>query len=189
MGKQAGVFLLLCLPAFGQRADFVREDVTFHCDATALRVEGLYWFANRSGHPVRSELFYPFPELPGGTIDSIRVFSLSAGRRIDIRTGDRHGISFPLFLASFDTALLRIGYRQTCHGDSAVYLLTTTQTWRKSLDRAEFKLVVPESVVMERFSYEPQKTYHIGREKIYYWEMTGFMPEKDMIFHFKRVER
>jgi hypothetical protein len=188
MAKIAGALLLFCLPAFGQRVDFFREDVTFRLDGLSLRVEGLYWFANHSNRPAHAEIFYPFPDPPERQADSVRVFDLKAGRRIGFKSDGFRGVSFPLALAIFDTAMIQVGYRQICSGDSAVYLLRTTRTWHKPLDRAEFKLVVPDDVVLEGFSYPPDKTYPIGRETVYYWAMTGFMPEKDMIFHFRRAE-
>lgn len=170
--------------ASGQRADFFREDVTFRLDGRFLKVEGCYWFANPAGKPVNSNIFYPFPIASGAEVDSIRLFDLFAGRSSVFRNEGGRGISFDLFVAPHDTALFQIGYRQKLNGDSAVYILKTTQGWGKPLELAEFKLIIPNSLVIENMAYPYHKLYQIGEEKIYYWRMEKFMPEKDMGFHF-----
>ena len=178
------VVFLICSTAFGQRADFFREDITFRLDSIHLNVEGYYWFANHSDKQVNSNIFYPFPNYHGEKIDSIRLYNISAGQETLYKLEGANGISFDLFIAPHDTALFRIGYRQKLFGDSAVYILRTTQGWGKPLVHAEYKLIVPASMKIKRFSYPPDKLYKIEKEKIYYWEMKNFMPVKDMIFYF-----
>jgi hypothetical protein len=181
--------LLLCSCASGQRADFFREDITFRLDGIHLDVEGYYWFANNSDTFVAADISYPFPNWSGEEIDSIRVFNISAAHKTRYDMDGTNGISFHMFIPQHDTAVVQIGYRQKLNGDSAVYLLRTTQGWAKSLNRAEYKLVVPDSLVVKDFSYLPERSYSIGREKIYFWGMEHFMPVRDMIFHFQRGSR
>jgi hypothetical protein len=176
--------VILCSYTFGQRADFFREDITFHLDGNRLDVEGYYWFWNTSNTPIASDIFYPFPYRFGDEIDSVRLYDLSRGQRVQYRFDGTNGISFSLSIAPRDTTVLQIGYRQKLVGDSAMYILRTTQGWGKQLDRAEYKLLVPDSLVIKGFSYPPVKTYRIQGEKIYYWEMDNFMPALDMIFYF-----
>jgi hypothetical protein len=175
---------LLCSCAYGQRADFFREDITFRLDGIHLDVEGYYWFSNNSDKSIATDLSYPFPNFSGEKIDSIRVYNISAGRKTGYNLDGTNGISFSLFIAPHDTALFQIGYRQKLGGDSAVYILRTTQGWGKPLNHAEYKLLVPDSLVIKDFSYPPVKSYEIQGERIYYWTMEYFMPARDMVFHF-----
>jgi hypothetical protein len=177
--------LLICSFAFGQRADFFREDITFRLDGVHLDVEGYYWFSNNSDKPIATDISYPFPNCCGEKIDSIRVYNISAAQNTRYNLDGTSGISFHLFIGPHDTALFQIGYRQKLNSDSAVYILRTTQGWGKPLNHCEYKLLVPGSLVVKDFSYPPVRSYIIQGEKIYYWEMENFMPARDMIFHFE----
>ena len=178
------LFFIFCSFAFGQRAVFFKEDITFRLDGVHLDVEGYYWFSNNSINSVSADIFYPFPSAFGDKIDSIRIYNISKGERPRYTLHNHDGISFYLFLPPHDTVLFQIGYRQKLNGDSAAYLLQTTQAWGRPLVRAEYKLLVPESFNIKRFSYPPGKSYEIQGEKIYYWEMNNFMPTRDMVFCF-----
>ena len=184
MRKIIYLVFLVCSISFGQRADFYREDITFRLDSVHLIVEGYYWFANHSDKHVNSNIFYPFPNYHGEKIDSIRLYNISAGQQTFYKLEGANGITFDLLIAPHDTALFRIEYRQMLSGDSAVYILRTTQGWGKPLAHAEYKLIVHDTMKIKRFSYPPDKLYNIENEKIYYWKKNNFMPAKDMIFYF-----
>ncbi len=184
MGKILFIVLAICLTASGQRADFLKEDITFRLDKVYFDVEGYYWFANNSSKPVNSEIYYPFPEYKGGVVDSIRLYNISAGQKTRYKLEGANGISFHLFIPPHDTVLFQTGYRQKISGDSAVYILRTTKGWGKPLVYAEYKLIVPDTLNIKKFTYPPDKLYNIEKEKIYYWKMENFMPANDMIFYF-----
>ncbi|MCG3118954.1 MAG: hypothetical protein ALAOOOJD_01243 [bacterium] len=184
MRKVIGLLLLLSSFAFGQRADFFKEDITFHLDGIYLHVEGYYWFANHSDKPVHSDIYYPFPIHAGDQIDSIRVYNISAGRETGFQKEDKFGLSFMLHFAALDTILLQIKYRQKLKADSAVYILQTTRGWGKPLNDAEFKLITPASFQIKKFSYPPDASFELEKLKIYHWKKENFMPAEDMIFTF-----
>ncbi len=184
MKKFIYFFFLLSLSAFGQRADFYREDITFRLDSISLDVEGYYWFANHSDKAVNSDIYYPFPNYHSETIDSVRLYNISAGHKSSFMREGEHGISFILNIAPFDTVLFQIGYRQKIMVDSAVYILRTTQGWGKPIEFAEYKLIVLNTFLIKRFIYPPDKTYEMEKYKIYYWKKENFMPVQDMIFYF-----
>jgi len=184
MSKAICCLFLLRTFALGQRADFFKEDITFRLDATYFRVEGYYWFANHSAAPLNSEVYYPFPTYAGDQIDSIRIYNISAGRESGFKREDKFGISFVLHLASLDTAMLQIKYRQKLTADSAVYVLKTTQGWGRPLDDAEFKLITPDSFMITKFSYPPDESFALDKLRIYHWKKRNFMPAEDMTFYF-----
>ena len=170
--------------AFGQRADFFKEDITFRLNGHYFNIEGYYWFSNHSNETVDSEIYYPFPTYSGDQIDSIRVFNISSGRETSFNKEDNYGISFLLHLEPSDATLFQIKYRQVIEADSAVYILKTTHGWGKPLDSAEFKLITPDSLSIKKFAYPPDKLYEMDKLKVYYWKRENFMPVQDMIFYF-----
>lgn len=184
MKKIYFLLLLLGSSSFGQRADFFKEDLTFRLDGVFLSVEGYYWFANHSDRSVNCDIFYPLPDYAGAQFDSIQVYNISAGNQKIFKKEGSSGISFLLHLASLDTGLIQIKYRQKLTADSAVYILTSTKSWGKPITRAEFKLITPGSLMMIKFSYPPDKSYVLENLRIYYWQKENFMPDQELIFHF-----
>lgn len=178
------ISFLLSSSSFAQRADFFREDITFSLNRTNLDVDGYYWFTNHSEKTVESEIFYPFANYSNEKIDSIRLFNISKGEKVRFTKDENKGIYFRLNIAPHDTLLFQIGYRQTLSADSAVYILKTTQGWGKPIDLAEYKLVVPSSLPIKKFTYEPDRSYKIENSTVYYWKKEKFMPKEDMIFFF-----
>lgn len=185
MKRTVILLLLLCSCTFAQRADFFREDITFRLDSLRLDVDGYYWFTNHSGKPVTSEIYYPFPDYAGGMIDSVRLFNISDSKKTSYVSDGRKGIYFTMEIAPMDTILFQIGYRQELNKDSAVYILTSTQQWGKAISLAEYKLIVPDSVKVKRFSYPPLNSYKFEDFSLYYWKIKNFMPDKNMIFYFR----
>ena len=167
-----------------QRADFFREDITFRLDSTSFDVDGYYWFANNSAETVTSDIYYPFPNNSGKLIDSIRLLNISTGQNSDYKLEGRYGISFDLNIAPSDTVLFQIGYRQQIIGDSAIYILKSTQGWGKSISMVEYKLIISNSFVIKKFSYPPDKSYQVGNYTVFYWKKVNFMPKKDFVIKF-----
>ncbi len=184
MNKILFFLILTSSTLLSQRANFFKEDITFRLDSTHLDVNGFYWFLNNNDKPVFSEIFYPIPITFGTKIDSIRLYNISAGQKTKYNLEAGSGISFNLFIQPKDTVLFLIGYRQKLSGDSAVYILKSTQVWGKPLKNAEYKLITSKSFTISGFSYKPEKIYSIEGKKIYYWKMKNFMPQKDMVFIF-----
>ena len=184
--KQAICIILLgCSLVYGQRAKFIREDITIHLDGKRMFVEGYYWFVNPAPGPVDTEIFYPFPYRAGKAIDSVGVFDLNAGGRLVFKCEEQFGISFNLYIPPKDTTVLKIQYHQELNSDSAVYILRTTQGWAAPLTQAEFKLVTPGNLKIVEFPWPPDKTYNLDDQLIYYWRKNEFMPDHDLVVRFR----
>jgi hypothetical protein len=120
-----------------------------------------------------------------GKVDSVYLLNLTS-QKILLYDKIKNSISFSLETSSLDSTLILIYYRQKIISDSVKYILTTTKFWGKPFESAEYKLIVDPSLEITRFSYEPDKEYLIDGKKIFYWKKENFMPDKDMVFHFKR---
>lgn len=179
-------FLLLGSRALAQEVIFFKEDITFRLSGKYFYVDGTYWFSNSSRHEVQRLIYYPFPAAgKSGSVDSMDVFDLSKGAEPEISNRTDAGFSFILKMSSHDTSLYHIAYRQKLNGDSAMYILRTTQAWNRPLEYAEYRLMIGDSIDVTGFSYDPDKVYTIEGNKIYLWKRVDFMPEKDFVIHFK----
>ena len=176
--------LLVCTSLAGQQISFDKEHITFYLDSEYLKVVGNYWFSNQTNEFVESDIYYPFPHSAGKAIDSIAVFDLSKINELPFQREDKYGISFYLVTEPLDTVICQIKYRQALNSDSAVYILESTKSWNRPLSSADFKLVIPDSMNIKKFSYLPDQSYEIDKFKIYVWKRKNFLPEQNMIFHF-----
>jgi hypothetical protein len=169
----------------GQEVIFLKEDITFRLNQEYFLIDGYYWFLNQSHTNCERLIYFPFGDTANtGIVDSIEVFKMPQGEFQNIRDNNKYGFSFNLSIAASDTAIFRIKYRQKIIGDSAKYILRSTQSWNRPLESAEYKLIVNKSMDIKRFSYYPDKVYTINEEKIYFWKRNDFMPECDLVFHF-----
>ncbi len=178
--------LLLGSCALSQEVVFFKEDITFRLSKEYFVVDGAYWFSNPSDRSVERLIYYPFPVAgKNSSVDSVDIFDITHGVQPKISNRAQGGFSFILTMRSHDTSLYHIAYRQKVSGDSAMYILRSTQAWNRPLGYAEYKLVVEDSVAISGFSYDPDEVYNIEGKNIYVWKRTDFMPRKDFVIHFK----
>lgn len=179
------LFLIInCSLLFTQPLNFFREDITFRLSEKVFKVEGLYWFENNSGHRLRTVIYYPFPAKLN-FIDSVEVINLSNQKSVQIQKGES-GISFLLEAGAGDTTLYKINYNQRITGDSAKYILCSTQLWNNPIKFAEYKLIPDNNIEIISSSYNADKIYDVNNIKVYYWKRTDFMPDRDIVVHFKK---
>lgn len=185
--------LLLLLQFFffaiisAQDIRFLKEDITFQIQQEYFIVEGYYWFTNQSSLLDEQLIYFPFGVTDvKETVDSIEIYNILAGMSPRINETGNKGSFFNLNVPYRDTAVIRIKYRQKIISDSVMYILRSTQYWKKPLESAEYKLRIGKQMVMTGFSVQPDKVYSIGNENIYHWKRIDFMPEKDLIFHFRK---
>lgn len=180
--------LLSCLSVQSQQIDFFRENLTFQIDSTHFTVSGQYFFRNNSASPRQTLINYPLPRLTDGVLfDTILVF------------GD-HDPAVPLSfhfhdtLVAFDLAMqpvsekqITIIYSQRHNGNYAKYILSTTKYWGKPLQLAEFKLVVPVHIKIQKCFEPPDKISVFGDTSIYHWTRHNYMPSEEFEIWFETI--
>lgn len=176
--------LLLGSYASGQETNFFKEDITFRLGGKYFVVNGYYWFSNPSDNERRNVIFYPLNE-ETGPVDSVEVSEVAGRGHVKILDRTKAGFMFVLNLPPADTAVYHVVYRQEIIADSAMYILRSTRAWNRPLESAEYKLITDGSIAVTRFSYQPDKVYTIEGQRIYYWKRADFMPDQDMVFHFR----
>ncbi|MBN1396786.1 MAG: hypothetical protein JXA06_02030 [Bacteroidetes bacterium] len=178
--------VMFCPSAFGQQISFFKEDITFTLSRDHFTVDGFYWFANFSEKRTESFIYYPFGiGSEKEQVDTFEVHNITHNFYPKIINRSKNGFSFLLKIAGRDTVVYHIKYIQTITGDSARYILTSTNLWNRPLDHAEFKLIIGKYIELLNSSYEPDKIYDIESNKIYFWKKDNFIPAYDMTFHFK----
>lgn len=178
------LFFFCLYQSYSQRVDFYREDLKFTLKPVAFYVDGLYYFNNPGNRQVHMRMSYPFPKDEAfGEVDS--VFCHPAGNpEIDriLKTENEQTV-FELIIPPKDTSVYRIGYKQSINGNKARYILTTTSSWGKAFDTANYHLLV-KGLEVDSLSYIPDRVKIDDKGVEFLWHKKNFMPARDMIIYF-----
>jgi hypothetical protein len=151
-------------------------------------VNGLYYYRNTDAVAIKRVLFYPFPENPSmDEAGNLKARNLTIDKEKDITLrSNRNGAMIGLEVAPKDTAILQVQYSQKVNGNQAEYIITTTKSWGRPLDVANYILRVPEGqYIIDSLSYKPDTCFHPRGEYVYVFSKKNFMPEKNIIIYFK----
>ena len=167
------VLLMFPFHLFGQRGvSFIEEYIDFSVRKSGFETNGIYVFTNNRDSEIRQEIQFPFA-LGIDSIEILRVYDFSSNKNIPYRSLNK-SISFPLEMQPFDTVYINIAYTQLLLKNN-IYILRSTQTWGKPLQKAQYTLTVHDSLSVETISYPPDSQ----KDNVYYWEKYDFLPSKD----------
>jgi len=184
MKKQFLIMLCFILPLWGtgQGIDFFREDLTFNLYAEVFAVDGLYYFRNKTATEMKKVLFYPFPDVGRyGRITTISITPEDDTTSMLITTTSK-GAFFLLNIPPNAEATYRIKYGQNVISNRVMYIITTTQQWKKPFETASYSLTFPPDVTIESFSIPPDSIHRSTEKTTCYWKRKSFMPDRDFIF-------
>jgi hypothetical protein len=157
---------------------FFEEHIDFQIDSNYFIINGIYSFYNNSNHSVNQRIIFPFADKTT-EIDSIRLLNLNSHKRTQFKRLD-NSISFDLNLDAKDTVDINIYYRQRISSENK-YIITSTQSWGKPLEKAIYTLTTDKNQKIKSFSYEPDSLDSSHNKKIYFWRKNQFMPKLDFI--------
>lgn len=173
--------------AFSQDLQFYREELTFEIKENYFYVDGFYNFCNNGEQIIKQILFYPFPiDSVYGKVDLIKASDANIRSSNLITTITDKGFYFNLSLQPYGFCKYRISYRQKLLDNKAEHILVTTQNWGKPLENASYKLIAPLDIEITTTSFEPDSVEQKTDCIFYYWNKNDFMPDKNMVFYFKR---
>ena len=154
---------------------FAREEILMNVRPGAVEITGVYHFTNSLTSPATAVIFYPFP------LDSIHSWPDSVlVPGYEFERGDS-GVSFKMhFRPQVEDSFLAY-YRQPLHGRQARYIVTTTQVWKRAIDLARFRIVVPASFKGVRLSHKPGAVARTDSVVTYSFLRRDFFPDKDVI--------
>lgn len=164
---------------------FQREKIYIAIEKDRIEVRGHYFFHNETGRAIRTRLVYPFPV--DSTMlfpDRISVFICAGdGTREEIPS-TRAGDIITFMIESLPDKVLEVlvVYSQRVLHHEARYILTTTKTWGKPLESAEFFVEVPRDLEILSFSYGAFEPWESNGKTIYHMLQENFLPERDLVF-------
>lgn len=169
--------LYFLLPLQGQRAvSFFEEHIDFSLDSTYFSINGIFSFRNETSAGVSQPIVFPFAGYTAA-IDSIRILKLPSGSRVNFERQEK-SIRFVLTLLPGETVDLNIFYRQPSSVENT-YIISSTQSWGKPLEIAEYTLTTGTGIVPRYFSYAPDSEEVISNRRRYRWQKTNFLPDHE----------
>lgn len=175
-----GILLLcacVCLNIQAQSpVTFFEEHIDFTLDSTYFTINGIYSFHNSADKTINQSIIFPFADKTA-TIDSIRITNLNTSRKIKFARLDS-SVSFSFTLQPKDTVDVNIFYRQKTTVTNK-YIITSTQSWGKPLEKAIYTLTTAKNLKIKSFSYAPASSKEINDKMLYCWRKEHFMPAVD----------
>jgi hypothetical protein len=176
------IFLLLSLSPLlrvnSQTLQFYREDIVFKVNETSATTDAVYHFCSIGKEEIRTALFYPFPENTMELIDSIVIINAKTGGIMPQRKG-KSGVFFDISVPSYGQASYRVFFRQKLIEHHFRYILTSTESWGRALDFANFELQVPVIISVDSLSFPADTAFIKNNLQYFLWKKKDFMPGKD----------
>ncbi len=173
------------------RIRFKSEIIIARVDPVYLEIEGLYTFTNPLPWNHTVALTYPIPDTDGlAHADSIQAHVIPGpaepARPLTLRGKDPAQPVIMLPLRKGVETRMRVIYRQKHNNAKGRYILTTTRSWKKPLEKAEFRLIL-QGVTLKNSNYpvEPVK----NTNGAWQFSRTDFMPSRDWVFEFELKNR
>ena len=167
-----------CLPLKSQDLQFYREDIVFQVFEDVAVIDARYYFCNLGEEDINKVIFYPFPENTIELIDSLVIIDLKTNRAISFRKS-KSGVFFGISVSGYGQAQYRVYFRQWLSGKKFKYILTSTESWGRPLEFANFELQAPAYLTINSLSYPADSSFIQNNVQYLFWKKKDFMPDKD----------
>ncbi len=176
-----GGLLVFIVGVNAQIADFSAEKLSFTVNSKSVEMTGSYFFSNRAGKVVILPIVYPFCVNSRQAFpDSVSV-RMADGRPLNFQCRDEN-VLFSVPLNEKGRTEVIIYFRQSVKRPQFEYILTSTRTWKKPLESADFAIQVPLFQVLTNLSYPYERIDTTGNIQVYRLHFENFYPEKNLIF-------
>jgi len=162
---------------------FTSERIEVHVYPDEIRVKGYYFYKNPFPFPIQQGFTVPFP------IDKDHPEPVDV--HVERRTPEKEEIrlrhlfgrtGFDLSFSAHEEAEIAVSYRQKTGGMNAAYILKTTQPWGRPLDSGVYTLYTHGTAIVS-------SNYPLDLSgKTPGFQKTGFMPDKDWQFTWRRED-
>ena len=95
------------------------------------------------------------------------------------------GVFFGIAVPAYGQAAYRVYFRQRLKEKHFTYILTSTESWGRSLEFANYELQVPVALSIESMSYPADSSFVQNDIQHFIWKKKDFMPEKDFEVGFR----
>ena len=173
-----GIILLIgILPIHAQgKISFFEEHIDFELDSIYFSINGIYSFYNPTDKGINQRIVFPFA-VETTQVDSVGIINLSDLSRIQFQRLKK-AITFFINMPPRDTVDVNIFYKQKTAKENT-YVITSTQSWKQALEKAVYTLTTSLPADETKFSYPFVSKEIINGKKLYRWEKTNFMPDKE----------
>jgi hypothetical protein len=79
-----------------------------------------------------------------------------------------------------------VNYRQKLAGSSARYILTTTRSWGRPLEEAEFFIELPHDLEIVSLSYSGFEKWSGEGKVVSHMRKEDFMPDADLVVNWRK---
>jgi hypothetical protein len=177
------IFISLCNYGSSQGLNFYKENITMKIDPGYFHVTGIYYL--KSDRIANEILVYPYPvDSLYGAVDSICIYNMTTNKLVKPLKTDSYKTIFNIDFPQAGEQVIQISYRQKLTGNRAEYILKSTIGWKKTLDQANYQLIVPSAFQISNFSIVPQDSIVTSQEIIYLWNKNNYMPAENLIFSY-----
>lgn len=153
--------------------EFISEKIDFMIDVDRFSVNGIYDFSNPTDQEIRQTILFPFPE-DSDSVAVKRVYNLTYAESLKYKLL-RDAIVFRIIVLPEDTVNINVVYSEKTRPEN-IYILKSTQVWRKPLKSANFSLTVDSSVKVVLISFEPDTIIN----GVSFWHRVNFYPVEDL---------
>jgi hypothetical protein len=154
------------------KLEFIGERIDFAINSERFAINGIYYFANISEKAIKQTILFPFAK----NTDSIivkRVYNLTYSENFSYQELE-NAIAFKILVLPKDTVKINIAYSQNTVKEN-IYILESTQTWGKSLKKADYSLTFDSTVQIDSLSLKSDSL----NDNVYYWERHDFYPNEN----------
>lgn len=168
-------FILMVFPQFliaQKKLEFVNEKIDFSITSLMFTINGIYVLVNNTENVIRQMILFPF----SNKVDSLKVklvYNLTYNENLNYQKVP-NGIAFKMIVLPMDTVSINISYCQKTNKEN-IYILESTQTWEKPLQKADYSLSIDNSVTIDSLSLRPDTLI----DNVYYWTKTEFYPNEN----------
>jgi hypothetical protein len=158
---------------------FQKEEVTLrvlHKDS--LEVTGTYWFVNKSKQKVYLPIYFPFKIDEYSEYPSY-IFLARSGETIPYK-GEHERIKWEMEIAAESKDSVILVYRQHVRKQLGCYIVLTAKKWNRLLDRAEFKVSLPENCLLQYCSFNTDSIVVMDKMVNYFFIYEPFSPQQDL---------
>jgi hypothetical protein len=151
---------------------FNGERIDFKINKDRFFINGIYYFSNNSEKEIKQTILFPFSQSADSLVVK-RVYNLTYNENISFQNLN-DAIAFKLLVLPKDSVKINIAYSQSTDKKN-IYILESTQTWGKALERANYSLTTDSNVQIDSLSLKPDSLVN----DIYYWEKHDFYPNEN----------
>ncbi len=180
--------MFFALPAHSQVVQFFREKIDIEVRDSAAVVTGTYYFKNISGREVNVPLYYPFvvnDSLPPP--DRVAVTDMVQKKAVPFFAANK-GVRFFIRLPAKSIRIYRVAYRQSTPYRMMEYILTTTRAWGRTLQSAEYMVILPQTLTLTDSSLPFRQKSLDTPFDFYYYNITNFLPHKNFHIRWRSIK-